>query len=248
MKVIIVKDKEAMGKKAAALIAADMATKSPYVLGLATGSTPLPLYAELVRLYKAGKLDFSKVITFNLDEYVGLKPTHSQSYRYFMNKNLFNKININKANTFVPDGMAKDIEAHCEEYEDLIDKAGGIDFQVLGIGRNGHIGFNEPGSSLASRTRLVKLSKETIQDNSRFFRRLSDVPTKAITMGIGTILESRKIMLLATGENKADAVAKAIEGPVTASVPASALQLHPDVTFILTKDAAKNLKLDHSLV
>jgi len=245
MKVIVVRDKKSMGKKAAALIAADMRKKDSYVLGLATGSTPLPLYEELVRMCKAGKLDFSNTITFNLDEYVGLKPTHSQSYRYFMNKHLFNKINIHKVNTHVPDGMTKDVEGHCQEYEAMIQTAGGIDYQVLGIGVNGHIGFNEPGSSLASRTRLVKLTKSTIEANSRFFRRISDVPTKAITMGIGTVLETKKVVLLASGENKAEAVARAIEGPVTASLPASALQFHPAVTFILTKDAAKELKLAH---
>lgn len=245
MKVIVVKDKVAMGKKAAQLIAADMKKKSPFVLGLATGSTPVPLYAELIAMGKRKELDFSTTISFNLDEYVGLKPTHDQSYRYFMNENLFNHININKKNTFVPDGMAKNVEESCAIYEDNIDACGGIDYQVLGIGSNGHIAFNEPGSSLGSRTRKLKLTKNTIQDNSRFFKSISEVPTEAITMGIGTILEAKKIVLLASGANKAKCVADAIEGPITASVPASALQLHPCVTFILTKDASTGLKLDH---
>lgn len=242
MKVLIVSDKEAMGKEAAKLIAADMKTKPHYVLGLATGSTPLPLYEELVRMNKAGDLDFSTVVTFNLDEYVGLPGTHDQSYRYFMDRNLFDHVNVNKKNTHVPDGTAEDPDAHCLEYENMIDDCGGIDYQVLGIGSNGHIAFNEPGSSLASRTRVVQLTDSTIKDNSRFFERIEDVPTQAISMGIGTILEAAKIVLLACGENKADAVAKAIEGPITAMVPASALQLHPAVTWIVTEDAATGLR------
>jgi len=244
MKVKIVKTKEEMGQVAAVLIAEGMARKSPYVLGLATGSTPIPLYQALIKLYKARKLDFSTTLSFNLDEYVGLKPTHDQGYRYFMNQQLFNHININKKNTFVPDGLAKDICAHCCQYEGMIKGVGGIDYQVLGIGSNGHIGFNEPGSSIGSLTRMVQLTANTIKDNSRFFKRIQDVPTKAITMGIGTVLRSKKIMLLATGANKVDVVAKAIEGPITATVPASALQLHPNVTFIITQDAAAGLKLE----
>ena len=245
MKVIVVKDKEAMGKRGAKLIAEDMKKKSPYVLGLATGSTPETLYAELGRMCKRKELDFSTTISFNLDEYVGLKPTHDQSYRYFMNKKLFNLVNINKKNTFVPDGMARNVEQSCALYEEAIDACGGIDYQVLGIGSNGHIAFNEPGSSLGSRTRKVKLTKNTIEDNSRFFKNIKDVPTTAITIGIGTILEADKIVLLASGENKAEAVADAIEGPITASVPASALQTHPNVTFVIAKDAATGLKLEH---
>lgn len=241
MKIIIVKSEAEMGKRAANLIAQDMKGQPHYVLGLATGGTPLTLYKELVRRYKAKQLDFSTTISFNLDEYVGLKPTHPQSYRSFMNKNLFKGININLDNTHVPDGMAKDLEAHCLDYEDLIDKVGGIDCQVLGIGNNGHIAFNEPGSSLASRTRVVKLTKSTIDANKRFFKRRADVPTRAVTMGIGTILEARKIVLLACGSGKTAGIAKAIEGPITAQVLASALQLHPAVTFVITKDAATGL-------
>jgi glucosamine-6-phosphate deaminase len=161
-----------------------------------------------------------------------------------MNKNLFDRVNINKANTRVPDGLAEDSAAHCAQYEACIEKVGGIDCQVLGIGANGHIGFNEPGSSLASRTRRVKLTPQTREDNARFFARLEDVPTEAITMGIGTVLECRRILLFASGPNKAKAVADALEGPVTVKAPASALQLHPDVTFILTQDSASQLTLD----
>ena len=244
MQVKIVKTKEEMGQVAAMLIAEDMAKKSPYVLGLATGSTPVPLYDALIKLNKAGKLDFSTTITFNLDEYVGLKPTHDQSYRYFMNEKLFDHVNINKKNTFVPDGMAKDIEAHCAKYEAMMKAVGGVDYQVLGIGSNGHIGFNEPGSSVGSLTRMVKLTANTIKDNSRFFKRAQDVPTKAISMGIGTVLRCKKIVLVANGANKADCIAKAVEGPITATVPASALQLHPGVTYVITEDAAAGLKLE----
>jgi len=244
MKVVIVRDKEEMGKRAAALIAEQMRAKPHFVLGLATGSTPLPLYQELIRLNKARKLDFSTTATFNLDEYVGVPPTHNQSYRYFMNKNLFDRINICKAATHVPDGMAKDPDAFCLAYEAMMDDVGGIDYQVLGIGSNGHIAFNEPGSSLASRTRVVALTKNTIKDNSRFFKRIQDVPTKAISMGIGTVLEAERIVMLANGTNKADAVAKALEGPVSVSCPASALQMHPNVTWVITRDAATNLKLE----
>ena len=243
MKVIVVKDESEMGKRAASIIAEDMEDREFYVLGLATGSTPLPLYKELIRMNKADELDFSTVVTFNLDEYVGLEPDHPQSYRYFMDANFFDHINIVKANTHVPGGMSDEPELQGMFYEDLIDDAGGIDFQVLGIGSNGHIGFNEPGSSLGSRTRVVDLTENTIKDNARFFEKEEDVPRQAVTMGIGTILEASRIILLAIGAGKADVVAQAIEGPITASVPASALQFHPDATFVLTEDAAANLKI-----
>ncbi|UCH36348.1 MAG: glucosamine-6-phosphate deaminase [Armatimonadota bacterium] len=244
MKVIVVPTKEEMGKRAAELIGEQMRVAPHFVMGLATGSTPLPLYAELIRLNKAGELDFSTTITFNLDEYVGLPGTHDQSYRRFMDEHLFDQININKAATHVPDGMVPDPEAFCEAYERMIDDVGGIDYQVLGIGSNGHIAFNEPGASLASRTRVVNLTKNTIKDNSRFFERIEDVPTRAISMGIGTILEAERIVLLAYGENKADAVAQALEGPVTVSCPASALQMHPEVTWVIVDDAASKLQLE----
>jgi len=245
MRVIVVKNKEEMGKRAGELIAAEMRKKPHFVLGLATGSTPLPLYQELARLNKKGVIDFSTTVSFNLDEYVGLPGDHEQSYRRFMDENLFNHININKKNTHVPDGMAKDISAFCDQYEQMIDDVGGIDVQVLGIGSNGHIGFNEPGSSLGSLTRIKTLTPTTIQDNARFFARKEDVPTMAITMGIGTIMKAQKVLLLANGANKADTVAAALEGPVTSKCPASALQLHRYATFVITEDAAAKLTLPH---
>lgn len=243
MRVIVVKSPEDMGKEAAALIAEGMRAKPHYVLGLATGDTPKTAYRELIRLHKEEDLDFSTVVSFNLDEYIGLPPTHEQSYRYFMDHELFNHVNIVKANTHVPDGMTDDVETHCMVYEAMIEDVGGIDCQVLGIGRNGHIGFNEPGSSLASRTRAVDLTEDTIQANSRFFATLDEVPKRAITMGIGTILEAEKIIMLATGVSKANPVAAALEGPVSVKCPASALQLHPDVTYVITEDVAAGLTL-----
>ncbi len=244
MNVIIVSDKNHMGQVAADLIEADMKNKTPYVLGLATGSTPIPLYQELIRRNQETGLDFSTTVSFNLDEYVGLEANHDQSYRYFMDQELFDHININKRAAFVPDGISENSEEVGRNYEKAIYGVGGLDCQVLGIGTNGHIGFNEPGSSLASRTRKVRLTENTISDNSRFFERKEDVPTEAITMGIGTILDARKIMLLASGSNKAETIAKSIEGPITATVPASSLQMHPDATWVVTEDAAVNLQLE----
>ena len=248
MRVIIVKDPEEMGKKATDLIAEAMKKKTSFVLGLATGSTPLPLYKDFIRRNKAGEMDFSTVITFNLDEYIGLEPTHNQSYRYFMDENLFDHVNILKKNTHVPNGMAADIDASCQEYEKMIDEIGGIDYQVLGIGGNGHIGFYEPGSSLGSLTRIKTLTAETISDNTRFFEKKEDVPTQAITMGIGTIMKAKKVVLLADGANKADAVKAALEGPVTSMCPSSALQLHRFVTYVITEDCATKLTLNYETV
>lgn len=248
MRVIIVKTPEQMGKKAAQLIAEDINKYPSPVVGLATGSTPLPVYKELVRLHKQEGLDFSTTITFNLDEYIGLAGEHNQSYRYFMNQNLFNHVNINKRNTHVPDGKAKDVEEFCERYEEMIAEVGGVDVQLLGIGANGHIGFNEPGSSLGSLTRIKTLTKKTIEDNARFFERIEDVPTQAITMGIGTILNAKKVILVANGSNKADAIAKSLEGPITSMVPASALQLHRFATYVITEDAASKLTLNYEVV
>jgi len=244
VRVIKVATPEEMGKQAAAVIAAGMRAKPHFVLGLATGSTPIPLYQELIRLHKEEGLDFSTTITFNLDEYVGLEPTHDQSYRYFMNEQLFDHININKANTHVPNGLAEDLEGHCLAYEMMIDDVGGIDCQVLGIGGNGHLAFNEPGSSLASRTRPLDLTENTIKDNSRFFEKVEDVPTRAVTMGIGTILEAENLLFVANGANKAGIVAAALEGPLTVKVPASALQIHSNVTCVITEDAAADLTLN----
>ena len=244
MRVIIVKDHAKQGKLAAGLIAAEMRRKASFVLGLATGTSPIPLYRELIRMHKEEGLDFSTTISFNLDEYVGLAPTHEQSYRHFMNVQLFDHVNINRKNTFVPDGTAEDVDEFCAEYEEMIEDVGGIDYQVLGIGSNGHIGFSEPGTSLSSRTHRTRLTQSTIDDNSRLFEKKEDVPTEAISMGIGTVLDTERVVLVANGANKADAVAKAIEGPVTATVPASALQFHPAVTFVVTEDAATKLRLD----
>ncbi|MBM4039820.1 MAG: glucosamine-6-phosphate deaminase [Planctomycetes bacterium] len=243
MRVIVAKTLEEMGKEAGAIVAEGMRAKPHYVLGLATGDTPKPLYRELIRLHKEEDLDFSTTVSFNLDEYIGLPATHDQSYRYFMDHELFNHVNIVKANTHVPDGMTDDVETHCLVYEATIEDVGGIDCQVLGIGRNGHIGFNEPGSSLASRTRAVDLTESTIEANAPHFPNPEDMPRRAITMGIGTILESEKIIMLACGPKKAAAVAAALEGPVCVKCPASALQLHPDVTFVVTEDAATGLTL-----
>lgn len=246
MLVIITKDYDEMSKKAAEIVKEEMLKKQksgmPFKLGLATGSTPLGLYKELIRMHKEEGLDFSTTISFNLDEYVGLPPEHEQSYHYFMQENLFKHININPQNIHIPDGMAKDLEKHCREYEEAIKSVGGIDLQILGIGRDGHIAFNEPGSSLASRTSVVVLAEETIQDNSRFFKSIDEVPKFAVTMGVGTILECKTLLLLANGKGKAEAVAKAIEGPVCSEITASALQLHPDAIVIIDEEAATKLK------
>jgi glucosamine-6-phosphate deaminase len=242
-----------MSKEAAKIVADRIRRKPNLVLGLATGSTPLGLYKELIRLHKEEGLDFSKVITFNLDEYVGLPPEHDQSYHYFMWENLFKHININPANVHIPQGMFGDlkispyetdpkIEAYCRWYEEKIKEAGGIDLQILGIGANGHIAFNEPGSSLGSRTRIKTLTERTRQDNSRFFKSIDEVPKYAITMGIGTIMEAREIILLASGKNKANAVKAAVEGPITAMCPASMLQMHKKAIVILDKEAASKLE------
>ncbi len=253
MRVIVVKDAQEMGKRAAQLIVEDMKAHATYVLGLATGSTPLPLYNEFIRMHKEEGLDFSTVITFNLDEYVGLPPDHPESYHYFMWENLFKHININPKLTHVPEGNIpyqtpediKKIQQVCDQYEQMIDDIGGIDYQVLGIGSNGHIGFNEPGSSLGSLTRIKTLSERTRKDNARFFDGNMDlVPKYAITMGIGTILKARKVVLLATGQGKADAIKAALEGPVTTMCPASALQLHRFATFVIDEDAASKLTLE----
>ncbi|MCA9268207.1 MAG: glucosamine-6-phosphate deaminase [Planctomycetales bacterium] len=242
MRVIILRDAASASTRAAAIIAQLIRKRPSAVLGLATGSTPLAAYGELIRLHREEALDFSHVVTFNLDEYVGLPPNHPQSYRHFMQANLFGLINIDPANTHVPDGLAGDFEEYCLRYEKMIDDAGGIDLQLLGIGSDGHIAFNEPGSSLGSRTRLKTLAPETIRDNARFFGSADAVPRLAVTMGVGTILDSRQCLLLAYGESKAEAIAQAVEGPVTAQVTASALQLHRDVTVIVDEAAASMLK------
>ncbi|MBO3832079.1 MAG: glucosamine-6-phosphate deaminase [Candidatus Brockarchaeota archaeon] len=242
MRVIITENYEEMSRRAAKIIAEQIRRKPNSVLGLATGSTPLGTYKELIRMHREEGLDFSKVVTFNLDEYYGLAPTHPQSYHYFMFENLFNHININPRNVHIPDGLAKDIKAFCENYEEEIRRAGGIDLQLLGIGRDGHIAFNEPGASLMGRTTLVALAEETIKDNARFFKSEAEVPRLAITMGCGTIMEARKIILLANGEGKADAIAATVEGPITSQITASILQMHPNAIIIVDEAAASKLR------
>jgi len=238
MEIIIQPTSETASTVAARIVARLLLDKPNAVLGLATGSTPLLLYRELIRL----KLDFSRVTTFNLDEYVGLAPAHPQSYHQFMWENFFRHINIPQAQIHIPDGMAKDIPGFCRHYEQQIAAAGGIDLQVLGIGSDGHIGFNEPTSSLASRTRIKTLTPRTRQDNARFFANAAEVPHHCLTMGIGTIMEARQCLLLAFGENKSRAIAAAVEGPVTSMNPASVLQMHPVTKVCLDAAAAAGLE------
>jgi glucosamine-6-phosphate deaminase len=242
MLVMLKTNRDELNREAARIIASAVRRDPSLTLGLATGSTTIGVYAELARMHREEGLDFSKVVTFNLDEYVGLPADHPQSFRYFMQENLFSHINVDPANIHIPDGTCRgNYDEYCASYEKSIRQAGGIDLQILGIGRNGHIGFNEPASSLGSRTRLKALTRETLEDNRKFFASVEEMPKCAITVGIGTILEARRIVLLAAGSSKAKAVARAIEGPITASVTASALQLHPDVTFIVNEEAAAEL-------
>jgi glucosamine-6-phosphate deaminase len=240
MEIVIQPTAEAATKIAARLVAGLIRERPAAVLGLATGSTPLLLYRELIAM----KLDWSKLTTFNLDEYVGISPQHPQSYRSFMWENLFQHVNVAVKHVNIPDGLANDIPGSCGRYEQKIKAAGGIDLQVLGIGTDGHIGFNEPVSSLGSRTRLKTLTERTRRDNARFFGGDIDaVPRHVITQGIATILEARHLVLLAWGTGKARAVANCIEGPVSAMAPASAIQLHPHVSVIVDESAATELKL-----
>ncbi len=232
-----------MSVAAAQVVAQTLNSKPNAVLGLATGSTPLGVYGELVRMHREDGLDFSRVTTFNLDEYVGLRRDHPQSYHHFMHEHLFRYVNIPEHSIYIPSGTTDNYQAFCQWYEQRITECGGIDLQILGIGSDGHIAFNEPSSSLASRTRIKTLAPQTIQDNSRFFERPEDVPIYAITMGVGTILEARRILLLASGENKAPAVAQAIEGPVSSMITASALQMHRDVLCHLDEPAASRLQM-----
>jgi glucosamine-6-phosphate deaminase len=238
MEIIIQPTPDAASAIAARMVARLLREKPDAVLGLATGSTPLSLYRELVRM----KLDWSRVTTFNLDEYVGLAPDHPASYHRFMRDNLFRQVNIAEANIHIPDGLTKDIPGICQAYEQQIRAAGGIDWQLLGIGTDGHIGFNEPTSSLASRTRIKTLTQQTRADNARFFGGEDAVPHHVITMGIGTIMEARQVVLLAFGPDKARAVAEAVEGPITAMNPASILQLHPVAKIVLDEPAATLLR------
>lgn len=243
MEILVQNNAEEMSQVAARLVARVMNAKPNAVLGLTTGSTPLGLYKELVRMHRDEGLDFSQVTTFNMDEYVGLSRDHEQSYHYFMHENLFKYINIPKQNTHIPSGTTENYAAFCEWYEDRIVECGGIDVQISGIGGDGHIAFNTPTSSLGSRTRIKTLDKQMIDDNASLFDSAEEVPIYVITMGVGTIMEARKLVLLANGSSKAAAIAAAVEGPLTSMVPASALQTHPDVVCILDNEAAGDLKM-----
>jgi glucosamine-6-phosphate deaminase len=251
MLIVVKKDHEAVSKEAARVVSEIVREKPSCVLGLATGSTPLRLYKELIRMYREEGLDFSKVTTFNLDEYIGLPPTHPQSYHFFMYENLFKHINVPERFIHIPSGMADvgdvhRIHVYCDWYEEEIVKCGGMDLQVLGIGANGHIGFNEPGSSLGSRTRIKTLTYKTRVDNSRFFDKdIDKVPKYAITMGIGTILDSRLLLLLASGKQKAQAIKDTVEGPITAKLPASIVQMHRKAILIVDEEAGSLLDIEY---
>lgn len=237
MEVIVCKTCEEMSARAAEIVANVMKNNPACVLGLATGSTPVGMYRKLIEMNKTGEIDFSQVTTVNLDEYYPISPDNDQSYRYFMNVNLFDHVNIDKARTFVPNGTAADPDEACAAYEALVAEVGPADIQVLGIGQNGHIGFNEPATALEVATHVTGLTESTIKANARFFASEADVPTKALTMGIGTILSAKKIIILANGVAKADAVAKMLAGKLDTSCPASMLNLHADVTVICDEAA-----------
>ena len=232
------KDYQDVSRKAANIMSAQIIMKPDAVLGLATGSTPVGMYAQLVEWYKKGDLDFSRVTSVNLDEYKGLSGDNDQSYRYFMDHNLFDHVNIDKARTFVPDGLEEDSDKACAQYNEIIRQTGGVDMQLLGIGGNGHIGFNEPGEAFELETHCVDLTPETIEANKRFFDGNVDlVPKQAYTMGIKTIMQARKVLMVANGAGKAEIVKKAFFGPVTPEVPASILQMHPDFTLVGDEEA-----------
>lgn len=237
MKIYKVKDYAALSQKAADLIAAQVILKPDCVLGLATGSTPIGTYENLVKKYENGSLDFSQLSSINLDEYKGLDASNDQSYRYFMNHHLFSKVNINMAKTYVPDGTIADSEEACKQYNQIIHELGGADLQLLGLGHNGHIGFNEPADYFPKETYCVDLAESTIQANKRFFADESMVPRQAYTMGIQTILSAKMVLVLVSGEGKAEILSKVINGPVTPQVPASILQFHPN-TIIVADEAA----------
>jgi glucosamine-6-phosphate deaminase len=241
MEVIIQPNQELAAGLVARILAHDLRANPHLVLGLATGKTMERVYRHLVRLHREQDLDFSLCSTFNLDEYVGLLPTDPNSYRHSMDHHLFRQVNIDPRNTHLPNGMAADLETECRQYEALIQRFGGIDLQLLGIGKAGHIGFNEPLSALRSRTRVKALTPTTLEQNAAFFGGEERVPRRAITMGVGTIIEARRCLLLATGESKAAVIARAVEGPITSMVSASALQLHPRCTVVVDEPAAAQL-------
>ncbi|MBQ8164711.1 MAG: glucosamine-6-phosphate deaminase [Clostridia bacterium] len=237
MKIIVCKDYEQMSVEAAKIVAAQMKEKKDSILGLATGSTPLGLYNELVRMNKNGEIDFSEIKTFNLDEYYPISHKDDQSYYYFMNENLFSRVNIDPSNTDIPNGEAPDAEAECKRYDAAIDASAGVDIQILGIGQNGHIAFNEASDVLHANTHQETLTENTIQANSRFFENEADVPRHALTMGVGSIMKARKIILLASGKNKRDAVRALTDDTITTQNPATLLKLHSDVTIICDEEA-----------
>lgn len=238
MKLFVEKNYDDLSQRASKILIEGIMKKKDIVLGLATGSTPIGTYRKLIKAHVEDGLDFSNVISFNLDEYVGLDGNHPSSYRYFMDEELFNHINIEKSNTFVPDGKADNLDEYCKDYDRLIEECGGVDIQVLGIGTNGHIAFIEPAEELSTCTSIVKLNESTINDNSRFFNSIDEVPKTAISMGICSILKAKKIILLANGKNKANAMAKILNNDtINTQIPASLLRLHPDVTIIVDEEA-----------
>jgi glucosamine-6-phosphate deaminase len=241
MKIYCTQDYKAMSRKAANILSAQVILNPNSVLGLATGSTPIGTYQQLIDWYKKGDLDFEKVTSINLDEYAGLAPDHDQSYRYFMQKNFFDHINIRPENTYVPNGMAADLEAECRRYNGIIEKYGPIDIQLLGMGHNGHIGFNEPGRAFELNTHVVELTQSTIEANARFFSSVDEVPKKALTMGIKTIMQAKRVLVVVSGQDKAEIVERAFLGEVTTQVPASILQMHPDVTLVGDQAALSRL-------
>lgn len=243
MKIICAKDYKDMSRKAANIISAQIIMKPNCVLGLATGSTPIGTYEQLVEWYNKGDLDFSGVTTVNLDEYRGLPRDNDQSYYYFMNEKLFSKVNIDKNRTFLPDGMEPDSQKACDDYNHIIRSVGGIDLQLLGLGHNGHIGFNEPGTAFEAETHCVDLTESTMKANQRFFASMDDVPKQAYTMGIKTIMQAKKILVVVSGEDKADIVKTAFFGPITPKVQASVLQLHNDVTIVADEAALSKVNL-----
>jgi glucosamine-6-phosphate deaminase len=245
MLVEVVEDYKTLSDRAAEVVIQKIREKPDSTIGFATGGTPKGLYSQLIKAHEESGLDFSKLTTFNLDEYVGLSPEHQQSYAYYMWSTLFDHVNVTESQVYIPHGMAEDIDAHCQWYERRIEEAGGIDLQILGIGANGHIAFNEPGSSLASRTREKTLASKTVRDNARYFEESDMVPEYAITMGVGTIMEADEVLLLASGERKAEAMKKTLEGHLTAMIPASMVQMHRFAHVIIDEGAASELDYRH---
>ena len=241
MRIYKTKNYDEMSRKAANIISAQIILKPESVLGLATGSSPIGTYKQLIEWYNKGDLDFSQIRSINLDEYKGLPADNDQSYAYFMRHNLFDHVNIKSVNTFIPNGMEADVEKECSRYNAIIRSMGGIDLQLLGIGNNGHIGFNEPADHFEKNTHCVELTESTIEANKRFFESKDEVPRQAYTMGILPIVQAKKVIMIANGKNKADIIKKAFTGPVTPEVPASILQMHPDFTLIADEDALSEI-------